>query len=197
MSGLQDDLAYLREMAREDHAPVVRTGAIMVAAGLVFAMAALRAFVHAQGALPAYLGVLAPFDAIFLFLTCLTLIQRRWPEAPMTARSRGLVAALNSVGMAVVVVVAALAAAGRALNDPEMMKAFPAMLFVLYGSGWWVAFAVTRRPWTIAVFGGAIGFAMICATLAGRPEAWLALAAGLVLTVAAPGWLFARAERAG
>jgi hypothetical protein len=195
VASLEDDLAYLRGLTREEHTPAIRAGAIMVAAGVVFGLSALRAWAYQRGLLaPPWTGF-PPFDAVFVFLSCLTLIRRRWPQAATTAAARGLSAAMNSIGVGVVVTAAALAAAGRALDDPNMMRAFPAILFVLYGSAWSVAFAVTRRKWTVAVAGGAFGFAMICASLAARPEAWLALAVGLWLLVAAPGWLLARAER--
>jgi hypothetical protein len=197
MTGLEDDLAYLRDMAREDRAPVVRTGWVMVAVGLVFGAAALRAWAYQRSWLPPWFGFLPPLDAVFVFLSSVTVIGWRWPQAPATVRSRALGAALNSIGLSVVVTAAALGAAGRALEDPNLIQGFPAMLFILYGAGWWVAFSVTRRRWTMVVFSASIGFSMICASLAGSPEMWLALAVGLVLSVAVPGWLFARAERAG
>ncbi len=166
----------------------------LIAAGLVFGASALRSWAYQRGLLvPPWTGV-PPLDAVFVFLCCLALIMRGQPRATATAGTRGLLAAMSSIGVTVGIAAAALGLAAWVLDDPNIIKLFPAMLFTLCGASWWVAFAVTRRRWTAAACIGAFGFVFLCAVLAARPEAWLALASVLMLVVALPGWLLIRAE---
>lgn len=190
MSSLEEDLAYLRDLTRDDPGATRRTGAILIAAGIIFGLSAVRGWAHQRGMLPwapPWIG-LPPFDAILLFVVSMALIVRRYPAQPANAASRALSTALNSMGVAVVVVTVALAAAARALQDWTLFGAFPSILFAMYGSAWWVVHAVTRERWTIFVIIAAFTCALAGALLAARPEAWLVLAIGLWLVVALPGW---------
>lgn len=195
---LQADLAYLRGLTRDEPGAARRTGATMIAAGAIFGLSALRGWAHQRGMLPwppPWVGV-PPFDAILLFLAAVLLIRRRWPEQLGSAASRALSTALNSIGVAVVIVSAALAVAARATHDPGVFAIFPSILFAMYGSGWWVVHAVTRERWTLPVLVAAFAAALVAAACAARPEAWLVLALGLWLVVALPGWrLLAGAAR--
>lgn len=190
MGSLEEDLAYLRELTRDDPYATRRTGAILIAAGLIFGFSALRGWAHQRGMLPwppPWIG-LPPFDAILLFLATMTLIVRRFPAQPSSAASRALSTALNSMGVAVVVVTVALAAVAHSTGNWTLFGAFPSILFAMYGSAWWVVHAILRERWTIAVLTVAFACALLSALLAARPEAWLVLAVGLWLVVALPGW---------
>lgn len=195
MSTLEEDLSYLRSVAADDRPPILRAGATMLAAGVVFGLSAIRSWAYARGFIVAPWAGIPPLDAVFLFLACLTLIPRfiRAPGAS-TASTRALTAMMTALGTSVAVLAAALGLTGRTLGEPNMILAFPAAMFILFAAGWWVAFATVRRIWIVAFVGGSFGFAMICASLAGKPEAWLAMGAGLLLTVALPGWIMIRSE---
>lgn len=196
MSSLEDDLSYLREVAADDRAPILRAGAAMCAAGAVFGLSALRSWAYARDLVAQPWAGVPPFDAIVLFLACITLIPRYIPAPEAsTASTRALSAIMAAIGTSVVVMAAALELAGLALEDRDTIQLFPAAMFILFAAGWWVAFATVRRRWLVVFIAGAFGFAMVCAALVGRPELWLGLGFGLLITVALPGWLLIRVER--
>ncbi len=69
------------------------------------------------------------------------------------------------------------------------------MLFILYGMAWWIAYRVRLRASLMWVALGTFAAAAVTGLLVGRPELWLAEAAGLFLWVAIPGIVGMRSSR--
>lgn len=198
MTGVEDDIAYLRALTAEGPGPLRREGAILAAAGMIFGLSAVRTWALQTGHLPHQLPWYGwgPFDAVAVFGVTLVGLMRCFPGQPFNAASRAFVTTLGALGVCATVLTAGLAAAAWRLNDGAVLQAFPVALLSLYGALWSVAFALRRRPWLAVLAATAFALAVLSGFVAGRPELWLVLAAGLWLLVAAPGVALLRTSAA-
>jgi hypothetical protein len=195
---LKDDVAFLRALAEGAAGASARTGAVLLAIGIVFSVVALQywAIDSRLVAVPQSWRSWLWLDGPAVFLPALGIIQMRLKGRSIGPGSRALSAAWSGLGLALACAVVSLAAAGWRLSLPLLAAwIFPVVLFTLLGASWAVTFAVQRRA-SHALAGAGSGLAAIaCGALIGSAWEWLALSAGLLLLMAVPGWLILRAER--
>jgi hypothetical protein len=194
-SAVHVDLAFLRSLA-EDGAPALRTaGAVIALAGIVFGLNALRFWAIDMGFI-AWPEALTPFlawDALLAQLALSPVVvwltsRGRALKRGGSAGGRAVSAALSAVGGALTAAMLALAAAAIRLQDPTLaLSVFPIVLFALNGAAWWVAFAVYRRTWTLAVALGSFLTTLGLGWFAETPTQWLILGLGLFAWLAVPG----------
>jgi hypothetical protein len=192
---LRADVAFLRSLAEGGIAATVREGAILVAIGVIFALAAAQYWVIDTGLLaaPSWLKPWLWLDGFVIFLGAMALISSKFRGRPPGAASRALAAAWAGVGTALIFAVMGLAAASRRLGLPLLAPwVFPLILFTLIGAAWGVAYAVRRRLTFALAAAGSFAAAVLCGALMGRPEEWLVLSGGLLLLLAVPGALIVR-----
>ncbi len=199
-SRLKDDVAFLRALSEGSAGARAREGAVLVAIGIVFSLVALQYWaVDARLiAIPTRWRSWLWLDGLAVFLPALGVIQTRFKGPAVGPGSRAISATWAGLGVALACAVVGLAAAGWRLSMPLLAAwIFPVVLFTLVGASWAVAFAVQRRtPHALAGVGCGIA-AIACGALVGSPSEWLALAVGLFVLVAAPGWFILRADRSG
>ena len=73
---------------------------------------------------------------------------------------------------------------------------WPSLAFALYGGAWTMMGVVRGKLPVLAVAGGCLLAALICAYLTGLNEQWLVVGIGLLLLLAAPGAAMMRKPRA-
>jgi hypothetical protein len=104
--------------------------------------------------------------------------------------------AWSGCGLGILVMLGALAIAGRRLNVPQLMEANAFVAFAFYGASWFISGALARQVWMFAVALAAFAITLLLAALSGTPAQLLAFAAGLLLTLTVPGFvLMSRAGR--
>lgn len=194
------DLAFLRGLA-QDAGPTLRiAGSIMVLAGVVFGLSAIRLWLMGIGwidwpeAWRSWLG----WDALVVHVALTVVLLTRlgaWRRKPPRGGAGGTAvsAAISAVGFALTAAVAALAIAAVRLEDARLvLLVFPIVIFALAGAAWWVAYAVYRRAWALFAAGGCVVTALTLGWFAGTPTQWLALGLGLLCWLAAPGYALVR-----
>jgi len=194
---VKDDIAFMKELAKDDGSVLRASGIGLVVGGTVFGLLLLRSFLIANGWLvwPEVLQPLMPFDAVVLFFVIFIGIAlrdgRRSDIRQLTvgATSRALWASWAAVGIGYLVAQIALSAAGAS-------GLAGATIFAFWGGGWFVVWAIYRQARfalvTIACYATAVGAGLLWET----PYAQLVLALGFFVLVALPGVLIVRRARA-
>lgn len=196
---LKDDLAFLRELTREDGAGFAREGTIMVLVGVIFGLIGLvywtifRGWAHPPVWFPQWLWA----AGLLVFFAVGHALTRRLP-APTGAAARAMAAAWSGIGVSLTAAGLGLVFGGLRLHQPTLvLQVFPILLFTLYGAGWGVAYAVKRKAWFAWIVLGCFLAALGSGALMGSPDQWLVLALGLFAFVAAPGAVIVRQARGG
>jgi hypothetical protein len=195
---LRDDIAFLRDLARDDGAGLAREGANMIVVGLLFGAVAFSYWLIFAGYVtppPAVVSWLWAAGVGVMILVALFL-NRGLPRASGAA-SRALAAAWGGTGVSLLAPCLGLMLGGaRTGNAHLVLWIFPVILFTLYGAAWGVAFVVKRRQWLFNVAVGCAATAFAEGALVSSPYQWLVLSAGLILLVALPGAAILRQSRA-
>jgi hypothetical protein len=197
---LRDDLSYMRKMAEQGRSGPILGGAFLAGAGLTYGAAALLQWLIETGAttLPItpsqiWIGASVLFALVWLALF-VRLRGSGVAQAPgATQFAFGM--AWSGCGLGILAMLGALAIAGNRMNVPQLMEANAFVAFAFYGTAWFVSGALARQAWMFAVALAAFAITLLLAALIGTPNELLAFAAGLVLTLAVPG--FVLASRAG
>lgn len=194
---VKDDIAFMKELAKDDGNVLLASGIGLVVGGTVFGLMILRSFLIAAGWLvwPEALQPLLPFDGVVLFFAIfigIALVSGKrndFRRLTVGATSRALWASWAAVGIGYLIAQIALSAAG--------FSAIAGItLFAFWGGGWFVVWAIYRQARfalvTIACYAAAIGAGLLWQT----PYGTLVLACGFFLLVALPGVLVVRRARA-
>lgn len=185
---LQDDIAFLKTLAEEGRAPPTLGGSIMVAAGLVFGAASV-----AQWAMLIGLVKVSPWALPVLWLAAVALFMAilsalRWGMGgTKTAGGRASGVAWAGVGWTIFTLSASIALVCWRANSGVPTLLFPSVVLSLYGLGWLVAAAVSKRRWILMVSIGSYVAAMVLAAVSITPAVMLYFAGALMLLAVAPG----------
>jgi hypothetical protein len=196
-ASLRDDIAFLRDLARDDGSDLAREGTNMIVVGLVFGAVTFIYWLF-------FAGYIAPPTALVPWLWAagvgimilVTLLLNRGVPRASGAASRALGAALGGTGVSLLAPCLGLMLGGARLGNAHLVLwIFPVILFTLYGAAWGVAWVVKRRQWLFNVAVGCAATAFAEGALASSPHQWLVLAVGLLLLVALPGAVILRQSR--
>lgn len=197
---VQDDIAYMRALAHEGrHTPQVG-GAILVAAGLVFGLAAAIHFLIDYGILRlppvAYLVVWG--SAMVVFIASLVVQIRAVDRKPgaLSPVNQATGSAWMGVGLASFVMSLSIGIVAYQVQTPVLALVFPSLIFALYGTGWAVSATMSRQAWQWRLAIGAWIAAPLIAIMISTPFVWLAYAAGILVFALVPGIILMRQEPA-
>jgi hypothetical protein len=196
---LRGDIDFVKALVQDDMTLPKRDWAVMIAAGTVFGAMGVRAWLMSAGLweAPAVWRPWMLLDAPALFVVVLLILFQRFPVGPKGTMSRTISAAWSAVGVGVGAMSIAFGAASWRAADINVMGLFTPMLFILYGMAWWIAYRIRLQALLKWVAFGSFATAALTGLLVGRPELWLAEAAGLALWVLVPGLVgFRRTQRA-
>ncbi len=191
----REDLAFLKGLVDGAGRHQAATGAVFVAAGLIYGLQMLGHWGQATGWLP--LGPLGGLvlslgpTALFLVVLCVVLIRdRRTPRGGTASRAfQSVFAAAGTTNLILVAIFAPAALGGGGL---KVWLFYPAVVFALQGGAWLAAWMLTRRWWmgltALGWFACAIGMGLTI----GQLTYILIAAAGLLLCMVLPGWAMMR-----
>lgn len=193
---IRDDIAFMRALAEEGRHTPMLGGPILLAAGLIFGAAnGVGAWLTATDAPFASSVWALPLGAVVVFMAVLSILKARLRGRPGATSpvNRATGTMWRAVGWSIMLMAVALGVAAWKLDDWRVMTALPIIIFVLYGAGWQVAAAMTRSAWLRWVSLGSYAAALLAAVFAGDPViSSLISTAGLLVLVAAPGYLLMR-----
>jgi hypothetical protein len=201
MQVLRDDIAFMRDLAREGGNTPLLFGGVMVAAGLIFGLASVGHWMIATGVLrlPPWWFMVNWLTAAGVFgIVCTRLVRRAGTRhGSSSSANRATSAAWSGVGLAIFASWAGLTAMAAMTGDWRVMNAFPVLILALYGAAWFVAGDMSRQGWLKLVALAAFAAAVALGALAASPHLMLAYAACLLLVAVVPGIVLMRQEPAG
>ena len=198
IKSLRDDITYMKALADEGSRGPLLGGAILVAAGLIFAPASIVHWMIDTQVLAVgpeaygYLGI----AAVVIFLAALFVLKSRLGSRPgaFSPANRASSTAWMGVGLCCFVLGLSMAILAWRAGTEVPLLFFPSLITALYGAGWAVSAAMSRQKWLwVAAIGGWVA-APVLALLTGEPSQYLAYAAALVLLTIVPGVILMRQE---
>lgn len=196
------DLAFLRGLVEDSSDSLRPLGAILVIAGVVHAISALRFWAVAAGWLvwPAPLSDFMGADAVIVQVAAMLVYARLTASRPKAAgpAARAVSGAVGALGWALASGLLGLLAAGyRTGGSNPIELGLPILLFALAGATWHVVYAVYRRPWALGSAIASALFALGVGLSANGPAGPPLIAAGLLVCLAAPGLALMRQAQVG
>lgn len=187
---LQADIGFLKALALEGRAAPWRGGSILVAAGIVYAVASVLDWAIQTGEIAASPWAFSWVwgGATVVFVAALRIIRRRTAE-PKTANLANRAAGLAWMGVGWTIFTLAACAYLGAWRGQSLLPflMLPSVVTALYGLGWTVVAAVSRQRWIWLTAVGAYGAAIVMAAFCTSPGLGLLYAGALVLLAVVPG----------
>jgi hypothetical protein len=198
LQSVKDDIAFMRALATEGRSAPLLGGAIMIAAGLIFASASVAHYtVAATGVhLTPWIYPIIWFGAAGVFMLTLAVLKARYRgrAGSLSPGNRAMRGVWRGVAWAIFALFAVLAIAAWKLDDPVMFGLLPSGILILYGAAWTLAAQMSELKWTGYIAALSFILAVGMALLLQDARIYLAYAAALLLTAALPGWLLMRQE---
>jgi hypothetical protein len=195
MQALKDDISFLRALAQESRTPHHLGGAIILTAGVTFAVASTVnwAIISHLVAVSPWVGAGAWAAALALTLLAVAMVKARSPSLRTPGiRAAGIVWA--GVGWAIFSLATAIAIVCWRTQSYIPVLLFPSFILALYGAAWSVAAVVPAKRWIWLTAIGSYVAAPLVALPAPGPNGLLAYAVALILLAAIPGAVLMRKE---
>jgi len=197
MRAAREDLAFLKAIA-DDRGPLpTLIGAHMLAIGLPYGLNFILVWAIFAGRAPWWpadwiSASWIPGTVVYVPLAVFLHLRGRSYTPGPTARLFG--AAWGAVGLTALPIIAVMAAA-QWRTGIAFATVWPALSFALYGGAWASLALIRGKAWHGVVAAGSFATAVASAALMGAPGAWLVMAAGILLFLAAPGAAIVRGAR--
>lgn len=195
---LKDDIAFMKALAQEGSSVPLLFGGNMVAAGLIFGLAAFGHWLIITGvlALPEWALLLNWLSAAAVFGVICTLLVRRARGRPgySSGANRATGSAWSGVGLAIFAMWMGTMAYAYRTGHWEVMNVFPIVIFALYGAAWMVAGDMSGKVWIKLTALGSFAGAVVMGLLDGATQQMLGYAAFLFLLAVVPGVILMRQE---
>jgi hypothetical protein len=212
---LKDDIAFLRALVQAGDDGMRAFGQGYFAAGVIYTGQVLLGVGQGMGLLPnsglgglaIILGPTAVFIAVIVWITrrngaeppslflSLALPRRREREPPSpTARALGTV--FGATGLANFALIAVIGAVALREKSFTTWLIYPATVFILQGTAWFVSFCLRRRAWHAVLALFFIAMAVGMGLTAQDPDLYIVFVTlGLFFGMAVPGFILMRAPK--
>lgn len=197
---IQDDIAYMRNLAHEGrHAPLM-AGPILVMASIVFGTANIG-----QWAIQAGVIEVNPWASLWLWIVAaavfaggLTILIGRIKGRPgyKSAANRAVGEAWSAVGYGIFITWLALVALSVKTGNWSWMAVMPTTVLVAYGSAWLISAEMTKTRWMSATALAAYVGAVAVAWFIDSPAIYLVFTVVLMAVALIPGIVLMRQEPA-
>jgi hypothetical protein len=205
-SAARDDLAFVRSLVSDSGQVAASTGVSLFGGGLCYGVQAI-----AQGLLLQFpagfpgrnwaqlIFAVLPTVVFMVLITRITVRDvRNKPSAGGGVASRAFRTAFSAAGLSITVTATVFGYVAITEHNMTIWLFHPIMVCVALGVGWYMAYAIRRRPWFAVVSGGWFVCALVLTPLLHLMAAYiLVLGVALFALMALPGWLLWRTARAG
>lgn len=190
------DLAFMRELA-EDRGPLPRhLGTHLFWPGLLYGLNVAYVWAGMRGFAPwpadwytwAWLPATIVYAPICVWLA-LDGRKQHWGPA-----ARVVAAAWTGVSIMTLTIVGIVIAASFKTGT-NLAVVWPPTALALYAGAWLALGVVLKRLWAILIAIGCSLTAVLMASLTGEPEYWLVFGLGMLLFMAAPGYMIFRKKK--
>lgn len=172
VDSVQNDIAYLKQLANEGREAPVMVGPVLVAASIIFGIPSLFQWAVITGVL-----IVSPWAILamwvgagLVFAAALAVIIRKigTQAGAETVRNRTIGAAWSACGYSIFVGWLGLMAYGFSTGSWAPMNLMPTLVMIAYGSAWMVAGLIVERRWMVGVgllsYAGAVALAWFANT---------------------------------
>ena len=202
----RDDLAFIRGLVNDGGRIQASTGSALLAGGLCYGTQCLVQFLLAQ--LPPASPVqqlgepiagILPTLIFIVILTRITMRDRRNAVgAGGTVATRALKAGFSAVGASAIVTALIFGTVATQERNFTIWLFHPIMVCVGQGVAWYLAYAIRRRRWFLAVSMSWFACSLLLTALLHHLFAFiLVVVVALYALMALPGWVLLRTARAG
>lgn len=172
VDSVQNDIAYLKQLANEGRDAPVLVGPVLVAASIIFGIPSLFQWGVMAGVLTVNPWVILAvwIAAGLIFTAALVVIIRKMDAkgSAETIRNRTIGAAWSACGYSIFAGWLALMAYGFSTGSWAPMGLMPTLVMIAYGSAWLIAGLIVDRRWMVGVgllsYAGAIALAWFANT---------------------------------
>ena len=198
ISSLQDDIAFMRELAEAGHAPPLVGGLMLVSAGTIFSLASVGHWAIATGLVSespwSYVWLWG--GAMVVFMVSIRLLKSRAAAQPgaHAPGNRAAAMAWAGVGWGIFTLAVCLNLVCWRAHSLAPLMMVPSIVMILYGLGWSVAAVVSRQKWIWLVAIGSYASAVLTAFYSASTDVYLIYAAAIALLIAIPGLVLMRQE---
>jgi hypothetical protein len=195
---LQDDLAFMRDMAQAGASTPLVSGTILIIIGALFGVVSIVHWVWFELADPSAWMVIALWlgAAAICWVACFTWAFRRMNKKPGVSSPANVAVSYtwNATGWTVNVLLLCTLLLSWKLDSSQPFTVFPSIIAAVYGGAWFVSQKVSSQAWMRWPMFGAFGFALLLSYMIDTPYLWLAFSAAFFLIVMVPGIIMVRRE---
>jgi hypothetical protein len=194
-SSAQDDLAFLRSLVESAGSGQRVFGVIYFWSGVIYGLQCLGHWAQVSGwiALSDGQQLLLGLGPTAVFLVMLTWVLWRTRRAGQGGLvNKAVSAAFAATGIANGALVVLLAAAAAREKSLTVWLLYPSVVFILQGAAWYIAFALRKRLWLLAVGLGWMATGVTMGFAIGTPSYPLLVGVGLLAFMVAPGAVMMR-----
>lgn len=202
---LSEDIAFLRVLAEAGGNRPILGGSILVATGVIYAMACVADWVvmtRAPGSIQSawirmmwiWMGALALQVVVVAVMVAR---MKRRQTRPATHANRVFGKVWNGVGLAILSCLASFFLTAWLTRTPVIFAGSATVVLALYGVGWIATAATSRERWAWTVAGLCFVFAVAIGPFVFSPNLPLIFALALLLLLALPGALLLKRSQAG
>jgi len=195
---IRDDLAFLKGLAESGGRTQWTGGAVFVAGGMLYGLQCVVQWAQAIGLITMGSRPTIVFTAgitvAFLIALCIILVRNRKLTAQGIS-NKAFNAVFAATGLTNVVLIIIFASVAIPRQSIVIWELYPAALFALQGSAWYVAFLLRRKLWLVVVAGGWFASAIALGLLVGTTNYVLACGIALIIFMTVPGFYMMRLAR--
>ena len=195
----QEDLAFLRALARTGDGFQLPFGAAYLSAGLCYGVQMLLSAAQTLGWLPAWpiLGLAVGLGPTVVFAVLMTIIVvRNRRAAPAGLMGRAIGAVFGAMGLANLALVAVIGSVAMRQHSLTVWLIYPCTVFVLQGAAWFIAFSLRWRSWLALVAAGWVVFGLLMTWFITQPILYIAAGGvGMIVCMVIPGAVMLRLAR--
>ncbi len=192
MSDIKDDISYMRQLAEKGSKGTIVGGTFLAAAGLIYGTACFAQWAILAGRLPIapsqsghlWLGASVLFAVLWLVLFA-RILRRKVSGSGASNFAFGM--AWTGCAIGIFVTVGAIAIVADVTHVPAVQNMYAPATMAFYGSAWFVAGAMGRRPWMYLASIIAFASTLATAAMTGDQRQLLVWGAALLLSLAVPG----------
>ncbi len=190
------DLSFLKSLVSEGPKAQATAGQVFMTAGILYGVQCLLNWLGIVMKLnwSPLVWLLVGFGPTALFILALVvIIWRGRGDQPQGVAARALNAAYTSAGVANLFVVAVFGYNAMQEKSMVLWLLYPAVICIIQGSVWYVAFMIRRKPWLMAVSAGWFASGLALGGLIHNISAYLlVLGVTLLVLMGGSGWYMLR-----
>ena len=197
-AALQDDIAYMRDMAEAGASTPLVSGTVLVIVGAIFGVISIVHWLWFRLGNPETWMVITLWlgAAAVCWIVNYGWVFRRMLKMPGVSSPSNIAVAYtwNATGWTVNALLLCTLILAWKLDSSLPFSVFPSIIAAVYGGAWFVSEKVSKQRWMWWPTLGGFGFALLLSYMIDTPYLWIAFSAAFFLIVMVPGIVLVRRQ---